>query len=1058
MDEKRAVPDVVALIASAGGLGAITAVLKRLPPGFPAAVLVAQHLGGQGSALVDIMQRRIGLPVSWAQDGATLKGGRVTVAPPQTAVEVLPDSTLSVSPAPNSAASGPLDTLLISLADSFGPRAVAVVLSGMGRDGTLGARALRVSGGTVVAQSEDSAEHTGMPRSVVEAGAADLVLDVRDIGPVLADLIRGGELPRVRAERSLAGTLFPGPGEVAALFRRLDWRRTRLGPVQGWPDELVTVVQVALASPLSMSVLWGPEYLQLYNDAYRRMMGDKHPAGLGQPNRECWPEVWHLNESRYAQVMAGESVSLTDSPYPVARRGEVEDAWFDLTFSPIRDRDGEVAGILATVIEKTAEVLNRRRLQLLNRLATGPAGAPTRRASLERSLTALTVGDADVQFAVAYTVDLGRPHADLAGAAGVTPGGPMAPHTVPLLDDAAAWPVGRVVRTDDLVVVDQLAETFRGVTLNGGREPDSAIVFPLRGHRDGDVVVVGVLVLGVNARLRLDDTYREFLTLVAVQVAASLTEASGRQRQSDRIDRLAELDRAKTEFLSNISHELRTPLTLLLAPLETLGTDAAGLPAPLRAEVEVAARNARRLLVMVEALLDFSQLEAGRLRTRLERADLAALTADIAAAFRSAAERAGVELRVSCPPMSTPVEVDPGMWEKIVANLLVNALKFTFSGAVTVELRELPEHAQLTVSDTGVGIPAVELPHIFKRFHRVAETEARTHDGAGIGLALVNQLTRRHHGRVRAQSTVGEGSRFTVWLPKSQPRGAGAEPVAEPAERRYPVAGALAEVASFWNAPVDAAPAEALRPYDNARILVVDDNQDMRDYLTRLLSVSWDVEAVGTGEQAMDAARRTRPDLILTDVMMPNVDGLRLLRQLRAESTLRGLPMIMLSARAGEQAAIEGLAAGANDYLVKPFAARELIARIGAQLELARVREETEGRFRALVNASFDVVYRMDPDWSRMRALDGRGFLADTAEPSAHWLDTYIDPADQPEVLAAIATAVAGKKVFHLRHRVRRPDGSLGWTESRAIPLLGDDGEIIEWVGAATEIEPPAVS
>ncbi|WP_426513849.1 chemotaxis protein CheB [Dactylosporangium sp. McL0621] len=1057
-------PAVVALVASAGGLGAVTTVLKAFPADLPAAVVVAQHLGGHGSALVEILRRRTGLPVSWAVDGMVLQRGRVVIAPPKTAVEVLPDGTLAMTPSPNSSETGPLDVLLRSLADSFGAQAAGVVLSGMGRDAAAGARALKDAGGTVVAQSEDSAEYPGMPRAAVEIGAVDLVLDLRDIGPVLVDVVRGGELPRARADRARAEVVFGGSGEVAELMRRVDWRRTRLGPVDTWPDALVGVVQTVLASPVGMCVLWGPELLQLYNDGYRLVMGRKHPAGLAQPTRECWPEVWHLNEPLYARVLAGEAVSLTDALYPITRSDELEDAWFDLNFSPVRDRDGRIGGVFSTVIEKTAEVLSRRRLQLLNRLVSGPVGAPTRRASLERSLAALAGGEEDCPFALAYLVDGVRSQAELVAAAGVEAGGPMAPHTIALLDDDAAWPIGRVVRTDRAATVERLAETFRGVTIGAAaREPHSAAAFPLREPYDAESQVAGVLVLGINPHLPLNGGYREFLDLVAGQVAGSLTEATARQRQRDRIDRLAELDRAKTDFLSNISHELRTPLTLLLAPLETLGADRAGLPAPLRAEVDIAARNARRLLLMVETLLDFSQLEAGRLRAHPEEVDLAALTVDIVSAFRRAADRAGLELRVDCPPMSGPVTVDPGMWEKIVANLLSNALKFTFDGQISVELRELPEHAELAVSDTGVGIPADQLPHIFKRFHRVRDSRARTHEGAGIGLALVDQLARRHHGRVRVQSSAGKGSRFTVWLPKTRPARAGnPAAAAEPERRHHPVAGILAEVAGFWDTPARPAATGPPAPAPGAgeaatraRILVVDDNHDMRAYLARLLSVAWDVEAVGTGAQAMAAARRHRPDLILTDVMMPNVDGRQLLRTLRAESVLRGLPMIMLSARAGEQAAVDGLAAGADDYLVKPFAARELIARVGAQLELARVREEAERRFRALVNASFDVVYRMSPDWTRMGALDGRGFVADPSEPSATWLDTYIHPDDQREVLDAIAAAVRDKAVFQLQHRVRRSDGTLGWTLSRAVPLLDDAGDIVEWVGTATEIAPP---
>ncbi|MCY1139421.1 ATP-binding protein [Actinoplanes sp. Pm04-4] len=1038
-------PVVVALVASAGGLGAVTSVLKEFPGDLTAAVVVAQHLGSHGSALVDILGRRSALPVAWATEGALLIPGRVLVAPPLTALEVMPDGTVSLSEAVNTTGSGSLDLLLRSLADSFGPDAAAAVLSGMGRDGAAGARALKEAGGTVVAQSEDSAEHPSMPRAAVDSGAVDLVLDLRDIGPVLMDVLRGGELPGRRDDRTTAERTFAGPGEVASLMRELDWRRTRLGPVGGWPAALVSVVQTVLESPVAMCVLWGPEHLQLYNDAYRTVMGAKHPAGLGRANQECWPEVWHLNEPLYARVRAGEAVSLTDALYPITRHGDLEDAWFDLAFSPIRAPGGEVEGILATVIEKTAEVLSSRRLRLLNRLATGPAGAGTRRTSLERSLAALGGGDQDVPFALAYLVDKTRGSAELIAAAGVGAGGPMAPHTISLLDNAAAWPVGRVTRTGEPATVDRLDETFRGVTT--GR---SALVFPLREHHDAGTTTGGVLVLGVNPRLSLDTGYRELLELVAVQVAASLAEATGRQRQRERIDRLAELDRVKTEFLSNISHELRTPLTLLLAPLEELGGAENELSERLRAEVAVAARNARRLLVMVESLLDFSQIEAGRLRVRPEPVDLAALTVDVTSAFRGAAQQMGIELRVTCPPLSAPVMLDPLIWEKVVANLLSNALKFTFEGAITVELRERPKHAELIVTDTGVGIPADQLPRIFQRFHRVPDVKARNHEGAGIGLALVDQLVRQNLGRVRAQSEPGHGSRFTVWLPKKP-----AAPDDKPATGvDHPVASALAEVARFWDAPAGPA-AEAPGPSSRARVLVVDDNADMRAYLTRLLSFAWDVEAVGTGDQARTAARRHPPDLVLTDVMTPNVDGLQLIRQLRAESAFRGIPMIALSARAGEEAAVEGLGAGANDYLVKPFAARELLARVGAQLELARVRHEADRRFRALVSASFDVVYRMNPDWSQMRALDGRGFIADTAEPSGTWLDTYIDPADQPDVLAAIAEAVRTRSVFELRHRVRRPDGTLGWTQSRAVPLLTEDGEVIEWVGTATELPGP---
>lgn len=1047
-------PAVVALVASAGGLGALSSVLTGLAGDLPVAVVVAQHLGGHGRMLVDILRRRVPLSFDWAAEGAPLVPGKVVVCPPRTVLEVLPDGTLALTPAAGPGAGGVLDGLLASLADSFGPRALAVVLTGMGRDGAAGAQALKRAGGTVIAQSEASAEHASMPRAVVDSGAADLVLDLRDIGPVLRDIVHGGAPPRPPGEEAV----FPGSGEVARLLREVDWEQTTLGPVWRWPAPLVAVLRTVLDSPVGMCLLWGPDLLQFYNDAYRVVMGAKHPAGLGRAVREYRPERWHLDEPRYARVLAGESAVLKDALYPVIRHGRVEDAWFDLTFSPVRDDTARPLGVLVMVTETTAEVLSRRRLGLLNALATRTRGAPTRRAALESVLVVLDEDVPDVPFAVGYLVDPSRGRVELVGAVGVDPGGPMAPHTAPLTWRRPRWPFDEVVRTGEPAVVEDLARTFRGVLIrHTGGEPDRAVVFPLGGGGDRNGPT-GVLILGVNPGLPLDDGYRDFLRLLCAQVDAAVAEAAGRQAQRERIDQLADLNRAKTEFLSAVSHELRTPLTLLMASLEDLADPGAALTPVLRDRVDVAARNTRRLAALVETLLDFSRIDAGTLGARFEPTDLATLTADVAGAFRGAVSRAGLVLRVDCPPLSGPVPVDPAMWEKIVANLLSNALKFTFDGEIAVELRELADHVELTVRDSGVGIPEEELPHLFTRFHRVRTTRARTREGAGAGLALVQELARRHRGRVRVRSTVGEGSRFTVWVPKQQNRPPG--PDAPRLDGRLPVGVTLAEVAGRWSADRDepAAPgaARSAEPTWCARLLVVDDNRDMRDYLTRLLSPTWHVRAVGDERDALELAREQPPDLVIADVALPGAAGLEVVRRLRADPVLHDVPVILLSALAGGQPAVEGLAAGADDYLVKPFASGELVARVTARLARARrLREQADRRFRALVEAGFDVVYRMNPDWTELCHVDGRGFVVDTGEPSRTWLDTYIHPDDQPEVLAAVRRAVATRSVFELEHRVIRADGTLGRALSRAVPVV-EDGEVVEWVGAAIELPPPA--
>lgn len=1079
--------DLIAMVTSAGGLEALTKVLKDLPPDLPAGVLVVQHLGGQGSTLAEILDRRVPLPVKWVTDGARIQPGQVLVCPPRKRLEVLPDGTCALSPAERGALDNPLNFFLESMADSYGARALAVVLTGMGKDGAAGARALRQAGGAVLVQSEDTAEQPSMPRATMDAGAASLVLPLPEIGPVIREVISGGNLPRPDTEIQAAERLFAGPGETARLLREIDWTRTPLGPVQGWPVSLRTALRLVLESPMPMIVLWGPDYVQLYNDHYRLLMGEKHPAGLGQPSRECWPEVWHLNEPIFTRVFKGEPVALEDALYPITRHGSLENAWFNLYYTPVRDEKGAVAGVLATTFETTSRVLATRRLHTLNSLAAATAGAMTLTAAFEGALTALAQNAEDVPFALGYLLEShpAKPAAslaaNLAAAVGLEPGTPAAPRTINLRQGHPVWPLARVASGGEPVLLDDLAARFQGFHSGPWPEtPGSAFLVPLRLAREDPPV--GVLVAGIGPRLPFDAVYRGFLELVAVQIAAGLAEAQSRQKERERMERLAELDRAKNEFFSNISHEFRTPLTLLLAPLDDLLHHRTELPGPLLAEIEVAARNARRLLALVNSLLDFSQLGAGRLRAYYQPTDLAALTADIASLFRSAAERAGLRLRVDCPPLPEPVWVDREMWEKIVSNLLSNALKFTFAGEIVVELRARPQHAEFVVSDTGVGIPEKEIPHIFKRFHRVRDSQARTYEGLGIGLALAHELVRRHHGRIRVRSQEGQGSSFTVWIPigprlglapPSEPEDGGREAARKPgmAGSEPRMAAILAEDAYHWSdreqggeAPAARDPETGRDPFEGlplearqsgARLLVVDDNADMRGYFVRLLSPYWQVETAAEGEEALQSARRDPPDLILADVMMPKMDGFALLRQIRQEEALKELPVILVTARAGEEAALDGLLAGADDYLAKPFSVRELVARVSGQLERARAaaaRRKSEEYFRAFVVASSDVVFRMSPDWKEMRFLLGKDFLADTEDPTSGWVNRYIPAEDRPSVLGVIEEAIRGKHIFELKHRVIRRDGSVGWTHSRAIPVMDEGGEIIEWFGTAREI------
>jgi len=631
------------------------------------------------------------------------------------------------------------------------------------------------------------------------------------------------------------------------------------------------------------------------------------------------------------------------------------------------------------------------------------------------------------------------------------------------------------MKTGQIQLVEDLAARFERVPQGPWADaPKLAALVPIRSNVAHQLA--GFAVIGISARLQFDDSYRSFLDLVSSQISISIANARAYEEERKRAAALAEIDRAKTAFFSNVSHEFRTPLTLMLGPLQDLLSQSQSHLTPAaRQQLELVNRNGARLLRLVNTLLDFSRIEAGRVKAVYQATDLAAFTAELAGVFRSATERAGLQLEVDCQAIPGIAYVDRDMWEKIVLNLISNAFKFTFEGKISVRVAQAGKTVELRICDTGVGIPSEELPRLFDRFHRVPNTRSRTHEGSGIGLALVAELVKLHGGSLRVESVVGAGSTFIVTLPLGQDHLAseqigGERSLASTATGANP----FLQEALRWLPETEASNLEGL-PFDGdllpvpslpgsvalnrSRVLIADDNADMRQYLTRLLAGRYEVVAVADGQSALDSIRNQRPDLVLSDIMMPNVDGFELLKELRSHRDTATVPVILLSARAGEESRIEGLDAGADDYLVKPFSARELLARVQTHLELARVRHqanelvrENEGRLRAFVTASSDVVYRMSPDWSQMYYLQGKDFIADTHDPNSGWLGKYILPKDQPRVMSVIKEAIRGKSTFQLEHRILRADGSLGWTFSRAIPLLDEKGEIMEWIGTASDV------
>ena len=469
--------------------------------------------------------------------------------------------------------------------------------------------------------------------------------------------------------------------------------------------------------------------------------------------------------------------------------------------------------------------------------------------------------------------------------------------------------------------------------------PSGEVLYIL--HRVEDVTeLVRAGEIGEQLRDRTSAMEREV-------IARSRELAAANVALRDANAKLGELDAAKTAFFSNVSHEFRTPLTLMLGPLEESLVDTADvLSTRQRARLTLAHDHALRLLKLVNALLDFSRLEAGRMRASFAPTDLAEFTAELAAMFHSAVDRAGLELVIDCPRLASPIWVDRDLWEKIVPNLVSNAFKFTHAGRIVVRVREEETCAVLEVADTGVGIPEDQLPKIFDRFHRVPGATGRTHEGTGIGLSLVRELVELHGGRVTARSTVGSGTTFRVEIPKGfshlPPDSVSQTPATSGGDRaiRAHVAEAARWVVEDGDRETDQMRSTAAADSSGARarVLVVDDNADLREYITGLLAPAYDVSTAVDGVAGLEAVRASIPDIVVSDVMMPRLDGFGLVRELRADRATASLPVILLSARAGEEAAIAGLDTGADDYLVKPFSARELLARVRTHVQLARTR------------------------------------------------------------------------------------------------------------------------
>jgi signal transduction histidine kinase/ActR/RegA family two-component response regulator len=712
-------------------------------------------------------------------------------------------------------------------------------------------------------------------------------------------------------------------GPMGELVRAFDWARTPLGPIASWPTSLRSVVSLILGSKQPMFLWWGPELIQIYNDAYVPSFGvGKHPRALGQAGKACWTEIWQIVEPQISEALGGKSSWHEDALVPIERNGRIEEVYWTYGYSPVFDDSNEIAGVLVVCNETTSQVLARQqerqaralvdqeRARLLSLFKQAPAGICLLRGP---------------RFEIDF---INEQYARLVGRSDIV-GKPLLT-ALPELRGQGFDALLQDVLTTSTVYVGR--EVLARLAVEGG-DPASLIdvyvTFIYSPLRDANGTTEGVAVFAFDVTEQV--MARRKVETLAAQLKESVEDAQRAERDRAALLAQAEHDReraeaanrAKDDFLATASHELRTPLNAILGWARLLRSGKLDSRKAAQA-LETIERNAGAQVRLIEDILDGSRIVAGKLGLDARPLDLVQVASVAIDSLRPAADAKNIRLTTALGLGSGELVGDAERLQQVVWNLCNNAIKFTPSGGnVSVRLERHAVEVELSVTDDGIGIEAELLSKIFDRFVQAETSTTRRHGGLGLGLALVRHLTEAHGGTVEARSAGrGAGSSFIVRLPIGA---AGANAEALPQARLPPMANTPA---------LDLA---------GIHVLVVDDDQDSRDLVAALLK-EHDVEVAvaGSGRDALRMLEKMRPDVLISDIAMPEFDGYALLREVRTQLGSSGacLPAIAMTAHARELDRQLARVAGFDEHLAKPIEPSTLLRAV-ARLAAARPRSST---------------------------------------------------------------------------------------------------------------------